>query len=81
MPDPNACHSRDLRQLVNEAEQLQFALSLFCSRATVARVELPQSLHDAAAALLLLPEELRQAAERSPNHQASPAIEEDQCRS
>jgi hypothetical protein len=71
----------DLRRLIDEAEQLQLALSLFCSRATVARVELPQSLHDAAAALLLLPEQLRQTAERSNHRQASRAVEEDQCRS
>ncbi len=56
MSDPEA---RDLRQLVTEAEQLQAALNVFCSRATAARVTLPRSLHDAAAALLLLPDQLR----------------------
>jgi hypothetical protein len=50
---------RDLRELVTEAEQLQAALNVFCSRATQARVTLPRSLHDAAAALLLLPDQLR----------------------
>ncbi len=56
MSDPEA---RDLRQLVTEAEQLQAALNVFCGRATQARVTLPRSLHDAAAALLLLPDQLR----------------------
>ncbi len=51
--------THDLRQLITEAEQLQFNLSLFCSHATAARVTLPRALHDAAAALLLLPDQLR----------------------
>ena len=55
-PEPPA---HDLRQLVTEAEQVQAALNLFCSHATAARVTLPRSLHDAAAALLLLPDQLR----------------------
>jgi len=62
--------THDLRQLVTEAEQLRAALSLFVSHGTAARVTLPRSLHDAAAALLLLPDELRQAAERSEGHEA-----------
>jgi len=55
-PEPPA---HDLRQLVTEAEQLQTMTSLFVSHATQARVTLPRSLHDAAAALLLLPDQLR----------------------
>jgi hypothetical protein len=68
MSDPEARQGADLRQLVTEAEQLQAALNLFCSHATQARVTVPRSLHDAAAALLLLPDQLRQ-------------LEADPCRS
>jgi len=62
MPDANA-QPIDLRQLVTEAEQLRAALSLFVSHGTAARVTLPRSLHDAAAALLVLPDQFRDAAE------------------
>ncbi len=62
--------THDLRQLVTEAEQLRAALTLFVGHGTAARVTLPRSLHDAAAALLLLPDELRQAAKRSEDHEA-----------
>lgn len=70
MSDPNDRQGTDLRTLVDQAEQLQMGMNLFCSRATAARVTLPQSLHDAAAALLLLPGELRDAAKRSEGHAA-----------
>jgi hypothetical protein len=70
MPEREANQGTDLRQLVDEATQLQAGVNLFCARATAQRVTLPQSLIDAAAALLLLPEELRRAAERSEGHAA-----------
>jgi hypothetical protein len=62
--------AEDLRKLVDEAQQLQTMLNLFCSHATQQRVTLPKSLHDAAAALLMLPDQLREAAERSEGHAA-----------
>jgi hypothetical protein len=62
--------AEDLRKLVDEAEQLQTFLNVFCSHATAQRVTLPKSLHEAAAALLMLPDQLREAAERSEGHEA-----------
>jgi hypothetical protein len=70
MPEADAHQGNDLRTLITQAEQLQSAMNLFCALATAQRVTLPRSLHDAAAALLLLPEQLRQAAQRNQDYAA-----------
>jgi hypothetical protein len=69
MPDPEA-YQRGLRELAEEAERLQTAVTEFIGRATMASVAIPGVLYDANARLVELPGQLRQIARRSADAQA-----------
>ena len=59
--NPDA-YRQALANLADDAETLQTMLNEFIGRSTMARLELPASLYDANAELLLVPARLRDAA-------------------